>query len=209
MDKIPCLPPGYSAVAPGHIATVVTSLQMFQRPAPRPGAGLAPGLQLNRLERPSIQRYRHLYRAVGQDWLWFSRLVMADDKLAAILADPLVQIYALQDGQQDLGILELDFRVPGECELAFFGLTPAAVGTGTGRALMNEALALAWSQPINRLWVHTCTLDHPAALAFYRRSGFTPYAVQVETGPDPRLAGTLPRDCASHVPIIEPAGTPD
>lgn len=206
MDSTDPLPLGYSAVGPGRIAAVVTSLQMLAPPPPPPRGSLSlpEGVRLTRLERPSPDRYRRLYRAVGQDWLWFSRIVMAEDRLTAILHDPLVQIYALQEGARDLGLLELDFRAAGECELAFFGLVPEVVGGGLGRALMNEAIRRAWSEPITRFWVHTCSYDHPGALGFYRRSGFTPYALHVEIEPDPRLTGALPRDSAPHVPIIAP-----
>ena len=77
------------------------------------------------------------------------------------------------------------------------------IGTGGARFLMNRALELAWSRDVRRVWVHTCTLDHPSALAFYQRSGFRPFRRQVEVADDPRLDGTAPRDAAKHVPIIE------
>lgn len=196
------LPNGYSAVAPGHIATVVTSLEMHQRPELRPAQPFPLGVQLEPLGRPSSERYRSLYRTVGEEWLWFSRLIMPDKQLRQILDDPRVNIFALRDGERDVGILELDFRQPKECELAFFGLATGAIGKGIGRALMNDAIKMAWAESINRFWVHTCTLDHPNALDFYRRSGFVPYAFQVEVMPDPRLTGAIPRDCAPHVPLI-------
>jgi GNAT superfamily N-acetyltransferase len=99
-------------------------------------------------------------------------------------------------------LLELDFRVTGECELLFFALTDKLVGTGTGRWLMNRALELAWARPIRRMWVHTCTLDHPGAVDFYRRSGFVPFGRQVEVCDDPRVTGLVRRDAAPHVPIL-------
>ena len=68
---------------------------------------------------------------------------------------------------------------------------------------MNRAIERAWSQPIRRFWVHTCTLDSPGAIGFYQRSGFRPYAIEVEVADDPRLSGHLPRTAAPHVPIIE------
>ncbi|MDB5488095.1 MAG: family N-acetyltransferase [Reyranella sp.] len=198
----PVLPPGYSAVPPGHVAAVVTSLEMSSRPPLRPAQPFPPGFALQPLER-TIEAYRKLYRAVGTDWLWFSRLVMPDDRLQALLDDPQVDFLVLRNDGRDVGILELDFRDAGTCELAFFGVAAEAVGTGVGRTLMNEAIALAWSRPITRFWVHTCTLDHPAALDFYRRSGFEPYAFQVEVFADPRLSGALPRDCSRHVPLLD------
>ena len=175
---------------------------MFGRPPQRPAQPFPAGVTLEPLER-SIEAYRNLYRAVGTDWLWFSRLVMAEEKLQAILDNPQVEFFALRQDGRDAGILELDFSQPEECELAFFGVAPGLVGTGVGRTLMNEAIGRAWSRPIRRFWVHTCTLDHPAALDFYRRSGFVPFAFQVEVFPDPRLSGALPRDCSRHVPLLD------
>lgn len=199
----PALPSGYSAIAPGHVASVVTCLEMNERPALRPVQPFPPGVSLQRWTRPDLGAYRALFRAVGEEWLWFSRLIMPDQDLRAILNDPLVEIYALRRRETEIGILELDFRQAGHCELAFFGLTRDALGKGIGRTLMNEAIERAWSRPINRFWVHTCTLDGPSALDFYRRSGFIPYALKVEVQPDPRLTGAMPRSCAPHVPLIE------
>jgi GNAT superfamily N-acetyltransferase len=110
----------------------------------------------------------------------------------------------MKDGER-AGILELDFAsTPGECEIAFFGVTPKAIGSGAGRYLMNEAIARAWSRPITRLWVHTCTHDHPSALAFYIRSGFTPYQRMIEIHDDPRVQGHLPETASPHIPLIKP-----
>jgi GNAT superfamily N-acetyltransferase len=135
--------------------------------------------------------------------MWFSRLIMAEEKLAAIIGDANVQAYALVKDGKDIGLLELDFREAGMCELSFFGVVPSAVGTGVGRYLMSEALERAWTQPISRLWVHTCTFDHPNALAFYQRSGFRPYQVMVEVHKDPRLTGHLPKDASPNAPLID------
>ncbi len=198
----PALPTGYSPLPPGMIANVATCLEMT---APRPPGGgkPPPGLILERWEKPDLGSYRALYRRVGEDWLWFSRLFMADEKLAAILGHPRVEAYVLRDGGEDIGLLELDFREAGQCELAFFGLVPEAIGKGAGRFLMSRAIALAWARPIDRLWVHTCTFDHHAALGFYLRSGFRPYAMLVEVHKDPRLTGHLPKSAAPQVPLIE------
>lgn len=197
------LPTGYHKVAPVHLASVVTCLEMTARPKPRPARPLARPMTLDRIEQPDITDYRALFRRIGAQYLWFSRLVMPDAELAAILADPAVAVYFLREHRRDIGLLELDFRTPGQCELAFFGLVPEAIGAGAGRFLMDRALALAWAKPIDRLWVHTCTFDHPSAVGFYVRSGFRPYAVEIEIATDPRLSGHLPRDTAPHIPIIE------
>jgi GNAT superfamily N-acetyltransferase len=195
------LPDGYSDVPAGKISAVVTHLEMTERPAPRPDPEGA--WTLRRVPSPDLDWFRDLYRRVGEEWLWFSRLQMTDAELAAIIRSPMVDVHALVHEERDEGLLELDFREAGQCELAFFGVTADLIGGGAGRWLMNRALELAWSRPVQRVWVHTCTLDHPSALAFYQRSGFRPFRRQIEIADDPRIDGTAPRGAAKHVPIVE------
>src|SRR6188508_614467 len=137
------LPDGYSDVPAGKIAAVVTHLEMTARPAPRPDP--AGAWTLRRVEAPPLDWFRDLYRRVGEEWLWFSRIRMPDSELAARLHSPRLEVYALVDGGRDEGLLELDFREPGQCEIGMFGVTAKLVGTGAGRWLMNRALEIAWS----------------------------------------------------------------
>ena len=201
------LPDGYSDVPAGKVATVVTSLEMHQRPALRSDPSAEAGFGLKRIEQPDLVWFRALFRRVGEAYLWSSRLRMADEQLTAELLDPGMETYALTRGGEDLGLLQLDFRDAGLGELSFFGVAGELIGTGAGRWLMNRALERAWSQPIRRFWVHTFTLDHPAALEFYLRSGFTAFARQIEVFDDPRLQGYLPMGAARQVPVIHPSGT--
>ena len=195
------LPDGYSDVPAGKIAAVVTHLEMLAPPAQAPNPEGA--WKLRRVARPDLAWYRDLHARVGTDWLWISRLRMNDSELAAIIRADGVEVYALEHDGRDEGLLELDFREAGNCEIVFFGVTATLVGSGAARFLMNGALARAWSQPIQRLWLHTCTFDHPRALSFYQRFGFRPFRRQVEIVDDPRLDGTWPRHAAAHVPVIE------
>ncbi len=191
---------GYTSLPPGKIATVVTYLEMMARPAVSP-LSKPNTWTLQRIDGDH-QRYRALFREVGEPWLWFSRAIMADETLASILDDPGVEAYALHDGTCDIGLLELDFRLDEEVELAFLGLVPGSIGQGAGRFLMNEAVSRAFAKPIRRFFVHTCTLDSPGALPFYIRSGFTPYRRAIEVVDDPRLLGLFPLEAASHIPVI-------
>jgi GNAT superfamily N-acetyltransferase len=106
-------------------------------------------------------------------------------------------------GARDEGLLELDFRRDGECEIVYFGVTREFIGTGAARFIMNRALERAWSHPIGRFWLHTCTLDHPRAVEFYVRTGFRPFKREVEIFDDPRVLGNLPRDAAPEIPIFD------
>lgn len=192
---------GTTDLPPGKIATVVTFLAMDAPPAPRPPD---PRVTFARLTGADAARYLRIYRTIAERWFWFSRLSMAPAALAALLDDPGVQAFAAIVDGVDAGVVEIDFRVPGEAELVYFGLTGDNVGKGLGRSLMAHAQAVAWSAPVTRFWLHTCTLDHPGAIAFYRRSGFTPYKLAVEIADDPRLGGALPRHAFPDVPLLEP-----
>lgn len=192
---------GLTAVPDGQCAAIVTHLEMVERPQPQP---LSPGpLRLVHWPKPDLVKYRALFARVGTPWLWFSRAVMPDKELAAILGNPAVEVFAVANQQgSEVGMLELDFADLPSCEIAYFGLAPELIGSGHGRWLMAETLARAWRKDVNRVWVHTCTLDHPSALGFYRAQGFMPFKREVETFPDPRLTDHLPRDAAPQVPLL-------
>ncbi len=194
---------GFHDVPRGHVATVVTHLEMRAPAVVRDAPDLPGEVSFDPVPDPETGWYRDLFNRVGgQDWLWFSRLSMGDSDLTAILSDPGVSVHVLTRKGRAEALLELDFRTPGDCELAFFGVTPALIGIGAGRWLLHRATELAWARPIKRFHVHTCTLDHPAALSFYRRGGFDPVRQQVEIAPDPRLSGALPETAAPHIPIF-------
>ena len=190
----------YEPVADGELATVVTYLEM-RSPL---GHEVPPSLlSLRRVEVPQPEHYRELFRLVGAPWLWFSRLILDDAHLASIVQHRKVELYTVVDERgREVGLLELDFREPEECELAFIGLVPELSGKGHGQWLLAEAVHYAWREGVNRVHVHTCTLDHPAALSAYRRAGFTPYKRAIERFPDPRLLGILPLDSAPQIPVV-------
>ena len=194
---------GYTSLPAGHIATVVTWLEMFEAPVGRPRVPL-PGAGLSLLGARDEARYTAIYRTLGERWMWFSRLALSKAARAAIIGDRKVEAFAFVRNGADAGLLELDFRVNGEAELAFFGLYETAIGQGAGRWLMDRALERVFARSgVKRLFVHTCTFDHPRAVDFYRASGFVPYKTELEVAPDPRLSGLLPRSAAPHIPIIE------
>jgi GNAT superfamily N-acetyltransferase len=190
----------YEAVADGELAAVVTYLEMRERPAVSIPSS---PLRLRSVDKPDADAYRELFRLVGAPWLWFSRLIMDDATLGAIIHDPGIELFVVEEDEgRDAGMLELDYREPGECELSFIGLVPELAGKGHGRWLLAEAVNRAWRGSVSRVHVHTCSLDHPAALSAYRRAGFTPYKRAIERFTDPRLLGILPRDCAPQVPLL-------
>lgn len=203
---------GYTDLPAGYLAAVTTYLDMTARPTPRPRSP-RPDLAFVRLDvardPAAIATYRALYDSIGRDLLWFSRAGLSDAALAALLSAEGVEVWIGRRDGHPIGLVEFDHRDtngrPGdETEIVYFGLVPDAIGAGIGRWLMENALDRAFSRPIHRLWLHTCHYDHPAALDFYRRSGFRAYKTAIELARDPRLSGRLPRDAAPQIPLIAP-----
>jgi len=191
---------GQFAVPAGKMPVVVTYLEMRAQPELKQ-ASLPDGITFRQVE-PTVAWYRDIFSRVGSDWIWYGRLQLDDKALGAVLENPLVQFFTLTQNGTDEALLELDFRKQGECELAYFGLTNRLIGSGAGRYLMTQAINRAWAAGISRFHVHTCTNDSPQALAFYVRSGFSPFKREVDIDDDPRLNGLLPRDTAPAIPII-------
>jgi GNAT superfamily N-acetyltransferase len=182
----------------GQVGAVVTYLEMTERPKPRPLPDSP--LRLVRWKEPEPAKYRLLFERVGGKWLWFSRLAMSDDRLRAEMAE----VHAIVDrGGVEVGMIELDFRTPGECLIRFLGLAPELAGRGHGRWLFAQTLALAWRPGVALVRVNTCSLDHPAALPAYLKAGFRAVRRAFESFPDPRLSGLLPTDAAPQVPLLE------
>jgi GNAT superfamily N-acetyltransferase len=206
-SMIPLNLDGLTPVPSGKVPAIVTHLAMG-RPAPIARAqALPPGVTLERLRGGAVVRYLALFRAVGAPWLWVSRLRLPEAKVAATLEDERCEAYAVMRGGREIGLVELDATKAQETELVYFGLMREATGQGLGKALMQAAIRLAFMRPIDRLTVHTCTLDAANALPFYLRMGFAPVRQEIELIDDPRLSGLLPEDCAPQIPLIAPPQT--
>ncbi|WP_237154519.1 GNAT family N-acetyltransferase [Oryzibacter oryziterrae] len=203
------LPEGYHAIAPGKLANVVTFLEMTARPD-RPARPTPAGYTLTEIDHWDNEAFLRLYKAIGWEWLWTSRLLMSETELTARLARPGNRSFCPTKDGQRMGVLEMDFADPTNVEISFFGLVPEAIGGGIGGWLMDQAIALAFDRPeTKRLWLHTCHFDSPQALPFYQRMGFRPYARAVEVHDDPRLLGRLDPAAGPHVPLIADARWPD
>jgi GNAT superfamily N-acetyltransferase len=177
--------------ADGKIESVITSLEMLAPPdrelarPPRDDLSIVPAV------RPTVAFYRFLYNTVGEPWLWGDRRKLSDDALAAIVQHPAVDVYVIYVSGVPAGYSELDRRVEGEVELGYFGIMPEFLHQKLGPYFLDWTIAKAWSHRPRRVWVHTCTLDHPRALAMYERAGFRAYKSEVEIGDDPRALGLI------------------
>lgn len=133
------------------------------------------GLSVLHVQAPTVDEYRILYNAVGREFHWLSRRKLSDAELAAVIQHPLNDLHVLQVAGTPAGFAELDRRQPGEIELAQFGLTREFIGRGLGKWFLQWAIDKAWSDQPRRFWLHTCTLDHPAALPNYLKAGFVQF----------------------------------
>jgi len=168
----------------------ITYLQMMSPPttAPKP---MPPGAMVMQAIKPTVSFYRYLYNTVGQDWLWGDRRKWSDAELAAEVQHPLVEVQVLYYEGVPAGYVELDRRQPSEVELAYFGLMPEFIGRGLGGFMLNWTIHRAWSYLPRRVWLHTCTLDHPQALAVYQKAGFEIYQCEQKFEDDPRDLGLM------------------
>ncbi len=161
------------------VPVTVTYLEMLAPPA-EPAPPAPPGVAVEHLVAPSVARYRQLYDAVGHDWYWMDRTHVADAALREMLEDPRVEVHVLRVDGREAGFAELDRSEPGEVRLMYFGLMPGFIGRGLGRWFLRWAVARAWSHAPRRVWVDTCTLDHPRALGNYQAVGFRPFGERVK-----------------------------
>jgi GNAT superfamily N-acetyltransferase len=159
------------------MSVTVSYLQMCSRPertVPPPRADLA----VIHAKQPTVAYYRFLYDQVGSDWNWMSRKHLADTALAAIIHDPKDEVHVLHVGGVPAGFAELDRRIESEIELVQFGLIREFIGQGLGKYFLQWTVEHSWSYAPRRLWLHTCTDDHPAAIPNYLKAGFQIYMVE-------------------------------
>lgn len=157
-----------------------TYLQMFDRPQRVASSLTREGLAIVHARKPTLAYYRFLLDSVGKKWNWEGREKLSDAELSVIIHDPRDEIHVLFVDGVPAGFVELDRRIEGEIEIVFFGLMPEFIGRGLGKFFLQWAIDKAWDYGPNRLWLHTDTEDHPAALPLYLRMGFAVYKEAVE-----------------------------
>jgi GNAT superfamily N-acetyltransferase len=160
---------------------ITTHLEMTRREQHRLARPPAVEFQLIRVEIPCPELNRFLYAAVGANWWWYSRLPWTHAQWLAYLDRPELETWVAYVRGTPAGYFELERQARDAVELAYFGVMPAFIGKGLGGALLSAAVERAWDMGAARVWVHTCTLDHPQALPNYRARGFEVFRVEEQT----------------------------
>jgi len=167
--------------AEGAVAVTVTSLEMTYADQLIPVDAAPPGASWSLVDAEKSGPSRDFYLRVGAPWHWFDRRDWRDDQWRAWTDRPEHHLLVCRMDGAEAGYAELEQQAEGDVEIAYFGLLPETMGRGLGRWWLAQVLAEAWRLPgTRRVWVHTCTLDGPAALATYEGRGLRPFAREVE-----------------------------
>ena len=165
----------------GAVAVTVTSLEMTSPEQIVPVTSAPDTAEWHRVDTDKPTVSRDFYARVGGPWYWVDRLTWDEEQWRTWTDRSSHHLLVAQHEGADVGYAELEQQPPGNVEIAYFGLLPEAIGRGLGRWWLAEVLAEAWRLPgTERVWVHTCTLDGPAALSTYEGRGLRAYAREVE-----------------------------
>lgn len=161
---------------PREIPVTVTYLEMTRRPeSPHAPLPMNAPVSLIRAVRPPVRYFLYLYDLVGERYDWTDRHRDDPEELRAFVQHDDVSLFSMLWDGWPAGIAMLDWREPGVCDLAYFGIADRLHGQGLGRWLLGEAVRMGWARErVEKLTVNTCTLDHPRALPMYQRAGFSP-----------------------------------
>jgi GNAT superfamily N-acetyltransferase len=152
----------------------ITYLEMTTRPT-TDVPDLPETTQLVPAINPPAWYFMSLYDAVGRDYEWQDKHFEDPTEVAAFVGDPKVSLFTLMQDGWPQGFFQLDWRTPGTCDLAYFGMVPQALGKGLGGIMLHTAIAKGWAgDGVTRMTVNTCSLDHPRALDLYKKRGFAP-----------------------------------
>ena len=138
------------------------------------------GLTIVEAEIKQYRFNRYLYQLVGENWLWNDKLTLPDTSWKAYAENDNLRTWVAYYKGSIAGYFELQHQDAHQVEIAYFGLAPGYIGRGFGGYLLSTAIKYAWEwQGTERVWVHTCTLDHDSALNNYQARGMQLYK-QVE-----------------------------
>lgn len=148
-----------------------------------------PGFETVAVNPPDPGLNRRYYERVGSQWEWVDRLSWSSDDWQRYLDRGSVKTFVGKVDGGEVGYFELEVQGCGNVEIVYFGLLPEWIGAGLGGALLSAAVERAWGLPATeRVWLHTCTKDHPHALDNYRARGFELFRTEHDSAEGPSSA---------------------
>ncbi|MEH6586372.1 MAG: GNAT family N-acetyltransferase [Halioglobus sp.] len=158
----------------------VYSLEMRSRDLLIPGKPAA-DLEICEARIKQWPLNRFLYQYVGSPWDWKEKLIWTDQQWQAYAEVDKLRTWVAYEQGSPAGYFELERQSGNEVEIKYFGLAEAFIGKGFGGCLLSRAIEEAWQWGnVARVWVHTCSLDHPGALSNYQARGFQLYRTELE-----------------------------
>jgi len=160
---------------PQTVEVTRTYLQLSHPEDLKPAGMDDPRLRTEYAVECTASFFRFLYAEVGRHYHWIDRLAWTDEQIRAHLGRAAISVWVMYQAGTPAGYFELERHNDGSTEIAYFGLLPEFLGRGLGKHLLTEAATRAWTGSPTRVWLHTCTLDDPAALPNYLKRGFKPF----------------------------------
>lgn len=158
-------------------AVTITYLEMRDRSRLCPKTTNDPRFRVVEITEKNGDLNRSLYCLVGEAWAWQDKLVWSAEQWKSYAESENLKTFVAYVDEEIAGYFELMIQ-EATVEIAYFGLAPEFIGKGLGGALLTQAIEAAWQLNPTRVWVHTCTLDHPAALQNYLSRGMIIYEVR-------------------------------
>jgi GNAT superfamily N-acetyltransferase len=169
---------GRQGMPPASTVPVITTYLEMRSPAElRPKLCADKRFWIGEATVRQWQFNRFLYLTVGSPWAWNDKRDWTDEQWRQYAESEQLRTFGAYYDGSPAGYYELHHEQE-EVEIMYFGLLPAFVGRGLGGAMLSRAIEDAWGLAPRRVWVHTCTLDHPAALASYLARGMKIYRTE-------------------------------
>ena len=135
------------------------------------------GFNLIEAEKNNFDLNKFFYKQIGKKHQWVDRLIWQDKNWIEYVSNKNLKTFILQKNNDFVGYFELLFN-KNDCEIAYFGILEKFIGKGYGGFLLSEAIRIGFKNA-NRIWVHTCSLDHPNAKENYKSRGMKVFKTEI------------------------------
>ena len=160
-------------------------LEIFAKEDINPKSVVQSDLKILNVKKPDPAFARWFYRSVGKKWYWVDRYYWSLGEWEEWIYGSNISMWTMELLGNFIGFYMLHPQSEANIEVAYFGLLPGYIGGGFGGHLLTNALNEAFSMDATRVWIHTCSLDHPYALRNYKARGMKVYKVERDVQPIP------------------------